>query len=196
MCGGCICVSTHTCTLAVGEQTRFVCMVDSHPSACCLIAALKTGFTWPPLWPLHLSHLTVKSWLTLLHFILNADFKRKQEGCILKYIIAFEASTTKNPNDPLSGKHLTLDRSTFNVFPIHFCSVWRAAFIVHNCQGRQCACQVDMTWTTITFDHGRLLFHNLTLDVSQGVSSRGRDFSNHETYFPCSGIECIWRSGP
>lgn len=189
----------HACMHTCNGWTDWVCvhgglgsslrlMTDSCPGGRAHLAVPGTLSPFP-------SHCKILA--PLLHFILNVDFKWKQECCILICVNSFEAELTiLIQTSHFQGNILLWISRLSMCFLIHFCPEWRAGFIISDCQGRQCACQADMTQTTITFKQGRFLFHNLTLHVSQGVSSQGRVFSNHETYFPCCGVECIWRSEP
>lgn len=197
ICRGCVCVSTHACPLATGGQAGFVRTAGwAHPSAWWLIAALQAGLTWPPGDPSPFPpHRKILAPCCILFGVWTSN-----EG---RNVTFWNMWTRLKLTGAIQTSHFhvwkrpPLYRSTFSGLPTYF-------FVQNNEQGSSSVtakvdsalCQADMTWTTITFNKGRLLFHNLTLHVSRGVSPRGRDFSNHEAHFPCCGVECIWRSEP
>lgn len=111
-------------------------------------------------------------------------FPSKRACCHLKHIKWLDKKLAGVIG--MTGKTISLRIDLYSQcvsYSFLFFSLKRGAgLILSGCQGRQCACQADMTRSTITNRAGKglpffFLFHNLTLHVSRGVSSRGRVFS-------------------
>ena len=111
----CIHAYLHTCSYGAdwvfvhdGLHSPFHLMTDSCPEGRAHLAVPATPL---PLFP--------DCKILAVSVALNFKWRLQTEEGMLAFQIC-ELWNWDYPSDPHSGKHLTMDQSTFNVFPLHF----------------------------------------------------------------------------
>lgn len=98
--------------------------------------------------PVNLSHLYVKTRLPCCILFGIQTSKGSRNSAFWNMWMPLNlAFSIRHPDQssPVSGKHLTVNGSIFDVFPKYFGPEWRTGFNTRDCQGRRWARQADMT---------------------------------------------------